>query len=144
MFSNILLPVDIQEPDFSVPALETAAEHARRFGARLHAVAVLPGFSMPLVASYFPSDAMAKAKTAARDELQAFVARHLGTADTKVAVREGRPWEEIVEEARRVQADLIVIASHNRKGLEQVVLGSCAQRVAEHADCSVLIVRQRR
>jgi nucleotide-binding universal stress UspA family protein len=50
------------------------------------------------------------------------------------------PWSGIVEQARKVDADLIVIGSHGYGGLDRV-LGTTAAKVANHADRNVLIVR---
>ncbi|MEQ1660955.1 MAG: universal stress protein, partial [Hylemonella sp.] len=51
------------------------------------------------------------------------------------------PWRGILDTAKAVGADLIVMGSHGRRGLEKVVLGSVAQRVLSHAQLSVFIVR---
>jgi nucleotide-binding universal stress UspA family protein len=56
-------------------------------------------------------------------------------------VIEGSPKHVILEEAERWHADLIMVGSHGRKGLERFLLGSVSQAVAAHARCSVEIVR---
>jgi nucleotide-binding universal stress UspA family protein len=56
-------------------------------------------------------------------------------------VREGAPAEEILEEAKSWEADLIVMGTHGRRGLSRFLLGSVAERIAAHAPCSVEIVR---
>lgn len=56
---------------------------------------------------------------------------------------EGYPSEAIVEEARTVGADLIVMGTHGRTGLAHLLLGSNAERVVEHAPCPVLTVPRR-
>ncbi len=55
---------------------------------------------------------------------------------------EGVAAEEIINEARNWQADLIVVGTHGRRGITKFLLGSVAQRVAIHAPCSVQIVRK--
>lgn len=55
-------------------------------------------------------------------------------------VKEGDPDRQIVAAAEEIDADLIVIGSHSRRTLWDVVLGSVAAKVAEHAPCPVLIV----
>jgi nucleotide-binding universal stress UspA family protein len=57
------------------------------------------------------------------------------------AVREGDPSVVIVEEAERRQADLIAMGTHGRSGLRHLLLGSTAERVAQHAGCPVMTVR---
>jgi len=59
------------------------------------------------------------------------------------SVHEGDPRTEIVEEAKRWPADLIVVGSHGYTGLKRWLLGSVAQSVVSHAPCSVEIVRKR-
>jgi nucleotide-binding universal stress UspA family protein len=57
-------------------------------------------------------------------------------------VREGDPRREIVEEAKDWRADLIIIGSHGRTGMQRWLLGSVAEHVVRHAPCSVEVVRQ--
>jgi len=60
------------------------------------------------------------------------------------AVYEGVIAETILEKAKSFNADLIVLGSHSRKGLDKFLLGSVAERVAAHAQCSVEIVKSKR
>jgi universal stress protein A len=61
-------------------------------------------------------------------------------AVTQVCV--GNPARAIVQTARDLPADLIVIATHGRTGLKHVLLGSVAEHVVQRAPCPVLIVRE--
>lgn len=61
--------------------------------------------------------------------------------DTLVLV--GSPAVEIIEAARSLPADLIVISTHGRTGLKHVFLGSVAERVVQRAPCPVFVVRER-
>jgi len=58
-------------------------------------------------------------------------------------LREGVPGQVISDFARKICADLIVIATHGYTGLRSVLLGSTTQRVVQHAPCPVLVVRER-
>jgi universal stress protein A len=62
-------------------------------------------------------------------------------ADTLVRV--GSPAREIVEIARNLPADLIVISTHGRTGLKHVFLGSVTEHVVQRAPCPVFVVRER-
>jgi nucleotide-binding universal stress UspA family protein len=62
-------------------------------------------------------------------------------ADVRLAVSFGDPGERIVEFARDVRADLIVIASHGRRGVSRLLLGSVAERVVRLAACPVLVLK---
>jgi nucleotide-binding universal stress UspA family protein len=53
----------------------------------------------------------------------------------------GNPWREIVQTAASVQADLVLVGTHDRDGIASALLGSVAQTVARKAPCPVLIVR---
>jgi nucleotide-binding universal stress UspA family protein len=71
-------------------------------------------------------------------------AEHLLTeADYKVktAVEEGDPRSKVIDYAASWKADLVLVGSHGRKGLDRFLVGSVAESVARHAPCSVLIVR---
>jgi len=60
----------------------------------------------------------------------------------EVVARQGDPATTIVEEARDWQADLIVVGSHGRTGIQRLLLGSVAQAVVSRASCSVEVVRR--
>lgn len=59
-------------------------------------------------------------------------------------LKEGSPLDEIVNVAQEVGADLVVLGTHGRRGVDRFVMGSVAERVTRKAPCSVLIVRQKR
>jgi len=76
-------------------------------------------------------------------ELVERAAKTLRTAGFKVdtAVLKGDIREKIIDSAAEWHADLIVIGSHGRKGMQRFLLGSVAEFVTHHAQCSVAIVR---
>jgi universal stress protein A len=53
----------------------------------------------------------------------------------------GTPDDDVVRMANEIGADLIVMATHGRKGLSHFILGSVAERVMREADCPVLTMR---
>ena len=59
----------------------------------------------------------------------------------QTAVEEGYPKSKIIDQATQWNADLIVVGSHGRKGIDRFLVGSVAEGVARHAPCSVEIVR---
>jgi nucleotide-binding universal stress UspA family protein len=67
--------------------------------------------------------------------------RSRGFESVDTAVREGDVRAEIIDAAAEWRADLIVIGSHGRKGMDRFLLGSVSEFVARHARCSVEIVR---
>jgi nucleotide-binding universal stress UspA family protein len=54
----------------------------------------------------------------------------------------GMPYKVIVDTAERKNADLIVVGSHGRTGLEKLLMGSVTERVIGHAECAVLVVKR--
>ena len=88
-------------------------------------------------------DAVWEAETKQAQALVAKVADGLRSNGLKVttAVEQGEPKSKIIEAASKWRADLIVVGSHGRKGLEHFLLGSVSDAVARHAGCSVEIVR---
>ena len=81
-----------------------------------------------------------------RKEAEGLVARAGQTLREKnfkvmTAIEEGNPKEIIIDSAAEWHADLIVVGSHGRKGLDRFFMGSVSEAVARHAHCSVQIVR---
>jgi nucleotide-binding universal stress UspA family protein len=59
----------------------------------------------------------------------------------QTAVVEGDPKSNIIDQAMQWKAELIVVGSHGRKGIDRFLMGSVAESVSRHASCSVEIVR---
>jgi nucleotide-binding universal stress UspA family protein len=77
------------------------------------------------------------------DALVARAARQLQDAGfaTSTVVQEGEPRRVILDCADAWHADLIVVGSHGKAGLDRLLLGSVSEHIARHASCSVEIVR---
>lgn len=77
-------------------------------------------------------------------ELTARVEQELREAGfaTEARVVQGDPRVVIVDTARAVGADLVVVGSHGRSGLAKLVLGSVASHVVSHAPCNVFVVKK--
>jgi universal stress protein A len=87
-------------------------------------------------------DAAAVARAAQRDA-EARLAK-LRPSPARTVVRYGVAHEAIAQEARRSRADLVVVGSHGRTGLQRILLGSVAEAVVRHAPCPVLTIPGRR
>lgn len=141
MYKKILVPIDVDEPSSWDKALPVAVEYAQIFGARLHAVTVLPAFGSGVVGSYFPADFAEKAGAAAHKRLETLMRDRVPSNITVTChVAQGTVYEEILSLAGEIGADLIVMASH-RPELRDYLIGPNAARVVRHADISVLVVR---
>lgn len=140
MFTNILVPVDIAEPELAKPAIMTAVAMARSIGGKVRLVNVLP-MTPVMLAEYVPPDFDIQQRKSAEETLAA-MARDSGldTASVSTAVRQGGIYHEVIQEAKDMGADLIVMTSH-RPDMRSYFLGSNAGHVVRYANCSVLVVR---
>lgn len=143
MFSRILLPTDFS--DCSVEAARVARRLADRFDSRVRILHVLdePLVLDPMVRGDVPVDLIrSRMERFARDGLESFVASHFaGAGNVATMLAAGIPHKEIVKAARETGADLIVIGTHGRTGVEHVLFGSTAEKVVRMAPCPVLTVR---
>lgn len=88
-----------------------------------------------------PGDVRTKLSSEAEKELQAFVPSNPEGLRIQTRVLHGTPHREIVDLLQSERADLVVMGTHGRTGLEHALLGSVAERVLRKATCPVLIVR---
>lgn len=75
------------------------------------------------------------------EKLQNWIAEN-GLGNVNAVVRCGDPGLEVCAVAEASGAKLIVVPSHGRSGMERVLLGSVAERIIRHAECSVLVLRR--
>jgi nucleotide-binding universal stress UspA family protein len=143
---RILCPTDFS--DSSRHALEHAIVVARWYGAHItvlhvgHPMVVLGGFAPVPAAAAGIVDGPNRGRL--EEQVRAWLAPEIaaGLAADVIAV-EGDPGRRILEHARSLPADLIVIGTHGRGGLERLVLGSIAERVLRRAHCPVMTVPPR-
>jgi nucleotide-binding universal stress UspA family protein len=140
-FRRILCPIDFSES--SRHALDHAVEVARWYGGTitaLHALQPIP-YTDPLMAGalvFTPEDL----ERAGRD-LAGFVKDEVGRTPVEPAVVQGAAAPVILEQARTLPADLVVLGTHGRSGFERFMLGSVTERVLRKAPCPVLTVPPR-
>jgi nucleotide-binding universal stress UspA family protein len=145
-FTSILVPTDGSE--YSVAAGKLAIDMAAFYHARLTFIYVVDEAMTEELAR-----ASQKTSQEVRKELAdngqryldylAKLAQRRGLAAEKV-LREGTPHIEIVNEARKQAADLIVMGQVGRRGPRRILIGSVAERVIEYAECPVLITKKER
>jgi nucleotide-binding universal stress UspA family protein len=141
MFKEILLPLDLGNPEKQEKAVSAAIEMAKTFGGRLHVMTIVPDFGEGFVSSFFPVDFQETVIDAANEKLHAFVKQRVPDGiKVQHIVTHGSIYGQIVEFAKKIDADLIVMASH-RPELSDYLLGPNASQVTRHAECSVLVVR---
>ncbi|RKG80135.1 universal stress protein [Corallococcus terminator] len=142
--SRILVPVDLKDGSRSV--VEYALQLARPFGATVDIIHAWepPQYVAPdlLVAS--PGWDAQSLETMARDtagkELSALLRSLEGSAPVALSHRVviGEAANVVLEEAERGKYDLVVMGTHQRKGITRMLLGSVAQKVVGRAACPVL------
>jgi|ERR1017187_9444 nucleotide-binding universal stress UspA family protein len=138
---RILVPVDFSH--CTREALDFAAVLARQFGASLAVLNVItPYYAVDPYGMNPPGDFEPDLVSCAEKQLQHLVSQALPPeVSSQTLVRRGRPANEIIEAAKELDADLIVLPTHGHTGLKHVVFGSTAEYVVRHALCPVLTVR---
>lgn len=147
MFKLILVPTDGTTQ--SNHAVQTAARLATDLGATLmifHASRTYQSLYYPDGAglAWPPKKQYDKESAAGADKVltsASAVAKKLGVMTTTSHSYSDSPAEAIIAAAKKFKADLIVMASHGRKGLDKLLLGSETQKVLAHAKLPVLVVR---
>jgi nucleotide-binding universal stress UspA family protein len=146
-YQHLLVPSDGTQ--LSNQALEQGIFLAKALGAKLTLLHVQPPLPIPLIGMgdmLDPATVESLSATAARETerivTEAKVAGEAAGLQIRTeVVKQDLPYRAIVEAARRHGCDLIVMASHGRKGLSGLLLGSETQRVLLHAPIPVLVVR---
>ncbi len=144
MFKRILVPTD--GSDITPHAVDMAIQLAKLHGAQLLTLSVMDPFPYSAVSEIQPVppqefiDAQQRlASKRVEDVCTAAAAQ--GLACQGHTVEAVHAWEAIVDHAKDQSVDLIVMASHGRKGFAALLMGSEAQKVLTHIDLPVLIVK---
>jgi len=146
-YSHVLVPSDGSPA--SSRAMAAAVELARCCGARLTVLHVQPGLLLPIGSLGEPLEPRTLERLLAASLRESERILEEGTALARAAGVEvgceripgDHPHRTIVETAERLGCDLIVMASHGRRGLAGLLLGSETQKVLAHAPCPVLVHR---
>jgi nucleotide-binding universal stress UspA family protein len=142
MYRNVLVPIDLSDKHSWRKALPTAVALCQTFQARLHVIAVMPDFGLPIVGQFFPEGYEDKVRQQAARQLKALIAEQVpDEVPARRIIAEGKVYQEILKAAQTIPADLIVMGSHHPE-LKDYLLGANAAKVVRHADCSVMVVRE--
>lgn len=147
MYKRILIPVD--GTPLSKKAIREGLKLAKTCGAKVTGFFSPPEYEVLIYGEYFPPDLMPREEY---DERAAANAEKILGAVEKEAQSAGvecdtyfepsrMPWEAIIAAAKKKRCDLIVMASHGRKGLTGVLLGSETTKVLTHSKIPVLVYR---
>ena len=131
----------------SRPAFARALEFAKQPRAKLFVLHVRmppsPFLGNRLPVSYLELEAHAERDAARRMAAMVTEARKAGIKNVVWKLVTGAPAEQIIRQAKRWRADLIVMGTHGRSGIGRAFMGSVAERVLQHASCPVLTARGR-
>jgi nucleotide-binding universal stress UspA family protein len=147
MYKHILVPTDGSK--LSVKAIKTAARLAKLCGAKLTGLCVAPPYVAPVYAegmtygmvsprSYKELKDKEARKTLAVVDIEGQTS---GVEVSKISLTADQPWRAIIGTARSKRCDLIVMASHGRRGLSALLLGSETAKVLTHSKIPVLVCR---
>jgi nucleotide-binding universal stress UspA family protein len=140
MIGRILIPVDNDEP--SSWAVQAAATLVAKFGSKVAMIHVFfPPFGVGPESAVMRPDITDEQMRRGRELL----AKHHKAFPPGTSVEEvilvGQPPDQIVEYARKWGADLVIVASQQRRGLARLILGNVAEVVIRYSPCTVLVVR---
>ena len=144
MYRSILIPTDGTE--ITGKAVASAIELARALGARLSTITVKEPFPYSAISEMQPIppqefyDAQERIALNRVKEVVA-AADKAGLECQAFTVEAPHPWEAIVDHAKSQSCDLIVMASHGRRGVSALLLGSETTRVLVHCEVPVLVVK---
>ncbi len=145
MYKRILLPTDGTE--FCERAIRHGVELAKLVGASVVGVTVTQPLHSAVPRSFIPKNLAgiihSETIKLADEKLSTVekIGQAAGVSVELVRQSNDHPWEGIVQTAKEKQCDLMVMASHGRRGLSAVVLGSETQKVLTHSTIPVLVVR---
>ncbi len=139
---RILVPVDFS--DCAKKALQYAIPMAKQHDASLTLLYVLPTqYAVGEFGGLDYASLEVELRVSGEKELaQLAVDEVRGEVPTNTILRSGPPALEIIEAARELPADLIIISTHGYTGLKHVMLGSVVEHVVQKAPCPVLVVRE--
>lgn len=143
MYQTILVPTDFSEPSEGV--WKHAADLAKLSGAKVVVLYVVePVLSHYGMVGLIPSVTELEEQHDIASQAKLTELAEQAKADglkVETRVAKGKPWRAIVDVAKEIGAELVVMGTHGRTGIAHEALGSTAERVVQRAGCSVLVVR---
>ena len=146
---KILLAVDCS--DCSKAAVQAVAERPWPAGSQLKILSVVEPVYLPSSDTWImPEKYYAEIDKSAHERAQAAIAYAVEQIDASdvanltilTEIKEGLAKDLILEEAEKWSAELVLLGSHDYRGLKKFLIGSVSHSVAAHAHCSVEIVRK--
>lgn len=147
MYKHLLVPTDGSK--LSDKAVVQAIALAKALGAGITFLHATPAMPRPIYAEGVTVEMMSRKEFNQRAKADAAKVLDKASAKAKAAglssqvmhVTSDTPWESIIAAAKKAKADAIVMASHGRRGLASLLLGSETTKVLTHSSVPVLVVR---
>lgn len=142
--SKILVPTDGSE--LSEKAIQGAVELAKQLGSKIVGMTVVEPYSYASLSEYRPEsfeDFEARTQKVAKERLEKFeaIAKAGGVPFEISIVKSFSAYEAIIDTVKSTECDAIFMASHGRRGLNAVLLGSETQKVLTHSRVPVMVYR---
>jgi nucleotide-binding universal stress UspA family protein len=144
MISKILVPTDGSEQ--SIKAIRGAVEIAKKIGAKIVGMTAVEPYSYSSMSEYRPESFEAfetRTETIAKERLKQIesIAKAAEVEYETSVSKSFSPYEAIIEAAAEAGCDAIFMASHGRRGLNAILLGSETQKVLTHSKLPVMVYR---
>jgi nucleotide-binding universal stress UspA family protein len=142
---RILVPIDFSKT--SLKALDYAVDFAKPLGAEVHALFVVEPiyYAVPDLAGAAAGATVGlieEQRQSGRQQLERLKARYARRhVKLRTLLQTGTPYQVIVDTAKSIKADMIVMSTHGRTGMTHLLVGSVAERVVRAASCPVLTIR---
>jgi nucleotide-binding universal stress UspA family protein len=140
---RILYATDLSP--ISEPAWDEARQLGRLFDAEILVLHAVPLVMLPLE-GYFPPHMYDELVQSARRDAEARFDRLLGSVPgsglkVRIQLEDGPPADRILKVANDEQADIVIVGTHGRAGIQRAILGSVADRLIRQAPCPVVTVQ---
>jgi nucleotide-binding universal stress UspA family protein len=145
MFKHILVPTD--GSPLSEAAVEHAIDFAKSVGAKITGLHVIPPFQTFTYHTEMLEDTRDQFEKDSRMHAEQFLARienaakQAGVECTTMYVESDQPYQAIIDTAKEAGCDVIAMASHGRKGVKGLLMGSETQKVLTYSTIPVLVYR---
>lgn len=123
-------------------ALHEASRMAEKLGAEITIMTVAPDLCLTEVSDseckLITESLFSEAEGSMKKVTNELAAKGIKAA---IVIKNGHPAEEILDAAKQIGADMIVVGSHGRHGATRFFLGSVSSKIVEHAACHVLVIK---
>lgn len=142
MYDTILFPTDGAEEPTAMTA-EYAQAQAEKFGSTVHIVCVqqMVSGSQP-ISGVDGSHELRPSKQNATEHIKMASEQLDEDIPTDTAILQGKPAAEIMTHAQAIDADLIIMGTHGRTGIDRMLVGSVTEKVVKQCEIPVLVLNR--